>query len=89
LKGLAVEWPTRIHRGVPKKSIADITIPLRGLAVHELLAWSAELEIVEPVDIRAEVSIGSRPLFAITENDPMEQILRKSVTEKNSCHPRE
>ena len=55
LKQLAVVWPTRIHRGGSGERTASVTFPLRGLAVHELLAWSAELDVVDPIDVRAEI----------------------------------
>ncbi len=55
LKKIAVVWPTRLHRGGLGNRTADVTFPLRGVAVHELLAWSAELEVVEPTDIRTEI----------------------------------
>ena len=53
---LAVFWPTEVQEGTSNsRTVAEVTFPLRGLAVHELVAWSAQIAVVSPSELRAEV----------------------------------
>jgi predicted DNA-binding transcriptional regulator YafY len=56
LRHLAAWWPSSRARSVgSSRWMAEVTFPLRGQAVHELLAWSAEIVVVEPKDVRDEI----------------------------------
>lgn len=59
LDQMAVFWPTEIDTGAAAPSDAaeaEVTFPLRGLAIHELLAWSALLEVMAPKEMRDEIT---------------------------------
>lgn len=58
LDQMAVFWPTEIATGAQAPSPvteAEVTFPLRGLAIHELLAWSGLVEVVAPKEMREEI----------------------------------
>lgn len=57
LERLAVFWPLRIiDAPTTANPIAEVVFPIRGLAVRELLVWSADIEVLMPVDIRDEIT---------------------------------
>lgn len=60
IRQLSGFWPVQFYRLLRGNQTAQVTFPLRGIAIHELVAWSAELEVLEPADIVSEVRLRLR-----------------------------